>query len=75
MGLNQRILVQDELNLYTNTLVIVNQPWVELPDNPFSQPKIKEGWRINLVEFNFSIQVRKSKNGTNPISAVKDKER
>jgi hypothetical protein len=26
---------------YTNTLVIVNQAWVELPDNPYGKPKIK----------------------------------
>lgn len=42
MGLNQRITgTRKEGKEYTNTMVIVNQPWVELPDNPFGQPKIK----------------------------------
>lgn len=42
MGLNQRITGSRRTDSeYTNTLVIVNQPWVELPDNPFGQPKIK----------------------------------
>lgn len=42
MGINQRInSTRKEDSKYTNTLVIVNQPWVELPDNPFGQPKIK----------------------------------
>ena len=42
MGINQRISGSrrtDKKN--TNSLIIVNQPWVELPDNPFGQPKIK----------------------------------
>ena len=26
---------------YTNSMVFVNQPWVELPDNPFGQPRIQ----------------------------------
>ena len=33
--------VRKEDSKFTNTLIIVNQPWVELPDNPFSQPRIK----------------------------------
>ena len=42
MGLNQRIgKSRRQDSKYTNTLVVVNQPWVELPDNPFGQPKIK----------------------------------
>jgi hypothetical protein len=42
MGINQRIgKSRREDSKYTNTLVVVNQPWVELPDNPFGQPKIK----------------------------------
>ncbi len=42
MGLNQRISGSRRVDKqYTNTLIIVNQPWVELPDNPFGQPKIK----------------------------------
>lgn len=42
MGLNQRITGSRRADKkYTNTLVVVNQPWVELPDNPYGQPKIK----------------------------------
>jgi hypothetical protein len=42
MGINQRITgSRKESEKFTNTLIIVNQPWVELPDNPFSQPRIK----------------------------------
>ena len=42
MGINQRISGSRRTDkTYTNTLIIVNQPWVELPDNPFGQPKIK----------------------------------
>lgn len=42
MGLNQRITGSRRSDKkYTNSLIIVAQPWVELPDNPFGQPKIK----------------------------------
>lgn len=42
MGINQRITGSRRIDSkFTNTLVIVNQPWVELPDNPYGQPKIK----------------------------------
>ena len=42
MGINQRISGSRRTDKpHTNTLVIVNQPWVELPDNPYGQPKIK----------------------------------
>jgi hypothetical protein len=42
MGLNQRISGSRRVDKkHTNTLVIVNQPWVELPDSHWGQPKIK----------------------------------
>jgi hypothetical protein len=42
MGINQRISGSRRADKpHTNTLVIVNQPWVELPSNPYEQPKIK----------------------------------
>jgi len=42
MGLHSRITNSKKDSYpYTNTLVVVNQPWVELPDNPFGQPTIK----------------------------------
>ena len=42
MGMAQRITSsRKESSPYTNTMIFVNQPWVELPDNPFSQPRIQ----------------------------------
>lgn len=42
MGLNQRITsTRQSTKKYTNTLIFVNQPWVELPANSYAQPKIK----------------------------------
>ena len=42
MGINQRITGSRRADKkYTNTLIIANQAWVELPDNKFGQPKIK----------------------------------
>lgn len=76
MGLNQRVSGSRRVDsTYTNTLVVVNQPWVELPDNPFSQPKIKAKggesiWLNSTLVFRFGNQKNA---GTNPISAVKDK--
>jgi recA bacterial DNA recombination protein len=75
MGLNQRISGsrrQDKKN--TNTLIIVNQPWVELPDNPFGQPKIKAKggeaiWLNSTLVFLFGNQKGA---GTTKISTTKD---
>jgi hypothetical protein len=42
MGINQRIGTSRHADeKFTNTMVICNQPWVELPDSPYGQPKIK----------------------------------
>jgi len=42
MGINQRITGSRRVdNKYMNTLLIVNQPWVEQAENQFMQPKIK----------------------------------
>jgi hypothetical protein len=76
MGINQRIgKSRREDSKYTNTLVVVNQPWVELPDNPFGQPKIKAKggeslWLNSTLVFRFGNQKNA---GTTNISAVKDK--
>jgi hypothetical protein len=76
MGLNQRISGSRRTdNTYTNTLVIVNQPWVELPDNPFGQPKIKAKggeaiWLNSTLVFLFGNQKGA---GTTKISITKDK--
>lgn len=75
MGLNQRITRSrrvDKKN--TNTMIIVNQPWVELPDNPFGQPKIKAKggesiWLNSSMVFLFGNQKGA---GTTKISATKN---
>tara|TARA_R110000824_G_scaffold48582_1_gene137147 strand:+ start:2106 stop:3101 length:996 start_codon:yes stop_codon:yes gene_type:complete len=76
MGLNQRISgSRKESSKYTNTLVVVNQPWVELPDNPFGQPKIKAKggealWLNSTLVFLFGNQKNA---GIGKITATKDK--
>jgi hypothetical protein len=41
MGLNQRITGSRRSDRkYTNTMIMSNQAWVELPDGPFGQPRI-----------------------------------
>jgi RecA/RadA recombinase len=76
MGLNQRISGSRRADKkYTNTLIIVNQPWVELPDNPFGQPKIKAKggeaiWLNSTLVFLFGNQKGA---GTTKISITKDK--
>jgi hypothetical protein len=76
MGINQRISGSRRADSkYENTLIIVNQPWVELPDNPFGQPKIKAKggeaiWLNSSLVFLFGNQKGA---GTTKISATKDK--
>jgi hypothetical protein len=76
MGLNQRITGSRRMDKkYTNTLIIVNQPWVELPDNPFGQPKIKAKggesiWLNSTLVFLFGNQKGA---GITKISITKDK--
>lgn len=58
---------------YYNTLVIVNQPWVELPDNPYGQPKIKAKggsaiWLASSLVFLFGNE---QKAGVSKITATK----
>jgi len=75
MGLNQRITgSRKSESEYTNTLVVVNQPWVELPDNPFGQPKIKAKggesiWLNSSLVFLFGNQKNA---GITKISITKD---
>ena len=76
MGINQRISGSRRADSkYENTLIIVNQPWVQLPDNPFGQPKIKSKggeaiWLNSSLVFLFGNQ---KDAGTTTISAVKNK--
>jgi hypothetical protein len=56
------------------TLIVVNQPWVDLPDNPFGQPEIKAKggealWLASSFVFLFGNQ---KKAGINHIDATKD---
>ena len=75
MGLNQRISGSRRMDRkYTNTLIIANQPWVELPDNPFGQPKIKAKggesvWLNSTLVFLFGNQKNA---GITKISIQKD---
>lgn len=76
MGINQRISGSRKADSpYENTLIIINQPWVELPDNPFGQPKIKAKggesiWLNSSLVFLFGNQKGA---GTTKITATKDK--
>ena len=76
IGINQRISGSRKSDSkYENTLIIVNQPWVELHDNPFGQPKIKAKggeaiWLNSSLVFLFGNQKGA---GTTKITATKDK--
>ena len=75
MGINQRITgSRKESSKFTNTLIIVNQPWVELPDNPFSQPRIKmKGGEAIFLNSTLVFLFGNQKNsGTSKISATKN---
>lgn len=75
MGLSSRISKSKKDDYpYYNTLVIVNQPWVELPDNPFGQPEIKAKggeavWLACTIVFLFGNQ---KKAGVSHIDATKN---
>lgn len=76
MGLNQRIGISRRFDKkYTNTMVIVNQPWVLQSDNIYGQPKIRAKggeaiWLNSTMVFLFGNQ---KEAGTTKISIVKDK--
>lgn len=75
MGIQARITKSRKEDYpYTNTLVVVNQPWVELPDNPFGQPTIKAKggealWLASALVFLFGNQKNA---GINHITATKN---
>lgn len=75
MGLHSRITRSKKEDFpYYNTLIIVNQPWVDLPDNPFGQPEIKAKggeavWLASSLVFLFGNQ---KKSGISHIDATKD---
>ena len=75
MGVQSRISKsKKEDYAYYNTLVVVNQPWVALPDNPFGQPTIKAKggealWLASSLVFLFGNQASA---GINHITATKN---
>jgi hypothetical protein len=75
MGIHARITKSKKEDYpYYNTLVVVNQPWVELPDNPFGQPTIKAKggealWLASALVFLFGNQKNA---GINHITATKN---
>jgi hypothetical protein len=82
MGLTSRITNSKREDYpYDNTMVVVNQPWVELPDNPFGQPKIKAKggeaiWLNSALVFLFGNQKNSgiaTKNGRKVAFATKTK--
>jgi hypothetical protein len=75
MGLNGRITgSRKETSMHTNTLVIVNQPWVELPDSPMGQPRIKmKGGEAIYLNSTLIFLFGSQKNaGTNKLKATKN---
>jgi len=75
MGIQARITKSRKEDYpYINTMVVVNQPWVELPDNPFGQPTIKAKggeamWLASALVFLFGNQKNA---GINHITATKN---
>lgn len=73
-GLSARITKSKKEDYpYYNTMIIINQPWVALGDNPFEQPEIKAKggeavWLASSLVFLFGKQ---KKAGINHISAIK----
>jgi hypothetical protein len=76
MGLNQRITGSRRSDKkFTNTLIIINQPWVQMAENVFSQPKIRAKggeaiWLNSTLVFLFGNQ---KEAGTTKISITKEK--
>jgi hypothetical protein len=75
MGIHSRISKSKKEDYpFINTMIVVNQPWVDLPDNPFGQPEIKAKggealWLASSLVFLFGNQ---KKSGINHITATKN---
>jgi len=75
MGIHSRISKSKKEDYpYYNTMVVINQPWVDLPDSPFGQPEIKAKggealWLASSIVFLFGNQ---KKSGINHITATKN---
>ena len=76
MGINQRITGSRKADSkWENTLIIINQPWVELPDNSYGQPKIKaKGGEAVWLNSSLVFRFGNEKNaGTSKIVATRNK--
>lgn len=74
-GLHSRISdSKKEEYPYYNSLIIVNQPWVSMPDNPYEQPKImaKGGEAIWLASSLVFLFGNEKKAGVSKITATKN---
>lgn len=76
MGLHSRITkTKKEEYPYINTIVVTNQPWVELPDNIYGQPKIrpKGGNAIYLASSLVFLYGNEKNSGVTFLEATKNK--
>ena len=75
MGIHSRISkTKKDSAPYYATMVVINQPWVELPDNGYGQPQIKAKggealWLASSLVFLFGNE---KKSGINHITATKN---
>lgn len=75
MGLHSRITKsKKEEYPYYNTMIVVTQPWVQLPDTPFGQPTIqpKGGQAIYLASSLVFLFGNQKNAGVNHIDATKN---
>ena len=75
MGIHSRISKSKKEDYpYYNTLVILNQPWVLLADNPFGQPEIqaKGGTAVWLASSLIFLFGNQKKSGISHIDATKN---
>jgi hypothetical protein len=75
MGIHSRITKSKKDDYpYYNTMVIVNQAWVQLPDTPFGQPTIqpKGGQAIYLAASLVFLFGNQKNSGVNHIDATKN---
>jgi len=75
MGIHSRITkTKKEDSPYSNTMTVIVQPWVELPDSPFGQPSIKpKGGNALFLAASLVFLFGNQKNaGINHITATKN---
>jgi len=75
MGIHSRISKSKKEDYpYYNTMVVVNQVWVQLPDNPFGQPSVmpKGGQALFLSSSLVFLFGNQKSSGVNHIEATKN---